>query len=497
MIQFNKLTTIIILTFLGGFSYLKIESIQAISEFLKILDIYVGETSVAFDIKDVNLPQNEVYFMECIEFGNDLHTNNPQQIRQQIPNNPSNHIQMMVGNLKKNTKYNCYVAVKKSSGQFVRPTKKKTIITGKPLCSNPYILYQGDCVEPTTNCINPPIGSSSCMDKIINGKREERYDFTCLSGYRKINQECVKLRTTKIKTPLEILDTYVSAASVAFDIKDVNLSQDEVYFMECIEIGNDLYRNNPRQIRQQIPNNPSGHIQMMVGMLKSNTQYNCYAAIKKTSGQYVRHTGQKTIFTKPTQSISNFSPPAEYENEVETDNYNNPFSDTNINTLEGKAALNLYHRAIIGGFPDGEFKGIRYVNRAEAAKFLLLAKKINVLNLKNNGKFWDVKEGEWYVKYVMTAAQKGIINGHPDGSFKPADPVNTVEFLKMLTLTFDLEKNINFSYTDVKQDDWFAKYVGTAEKYNLFPNRYFNKIKPSTQLTRNEVAVAIYKYLSN
>lgn len=142
-------------------------------------------------------------------------------------------------------------------------------------------------------------------------------------------------------------------------------------------------------------------------------------------------------------------PPAGYEEEVVTAFKENPFPDTDVESLEGRAAADLYRRAVIGGFPDGEFKGDRPVNRAEAAKFLLLAAGIDVRELQNNGRFWDVLEGEWYVPFVITAAEEGIINGHPDGSFRPGDTVNTAEFLKMLSIAFGLAEDLPHSYTDV------------------------------------------------
>ena len=95
----------------------------------------------------------------------------------------------------------------------------------------------------------------------------------------------------------------------------------------------------------------------------------------------------------------------------------------------------------------------------------------------------------------MTAAEKGIINGHPDGSFKPADTVNTAEFLKMITLNFDLETYLPHSYSDAPDDAWFAMYAGIAQKYNLFPDRNTAKLEPTRTLTRKEVAIAIYQYL--
>lgn len=201
-----------------------------------------------------------------------------------------------------------------------------------------------------------------------------------------------------------------------------------------------------------------------------------------------------------TPKNSGFIPPAGYEDEVLTnfDAYRNPFPDTDMTQLSGKAAAELYRRAVIGGFPDGQFKGDRAVNRAEAAKFLILAskKKWDFLpELYNNGKFPDVLDGQWYTKFVIAAANKGIINGNPDGTFRPANQVNTAEFLKMLTLTFGLQLDLPYDYRDVSSDDWFAPYTGIAQKYNLFPGRSAY-LSPEHSLTREEVAVAIYQYLS-
>ncbi len=222
-----------------------------------------------------------------------------------------------------------------------------------------------------------------------------------------------------------------------------------------------------------------------------------------TTGKEFIYPGSNTLnFTTSGASNKDYSgqslPPAGYEDEVFTafDIYENPFPDTSLTTLEGKAAAELYRRGIIGGFPDGEFKGTREVNRAELAKFLLLARYGYVDDIANSGQFYDVLEGEWYVKFVVTAAKKGIINGYADGSFKPGATVNIAEFLKMLTLTFSLETNLAYSYTDVATNSWYAQYAGAAKKYNLFPNKG-TTLDPASPMTRNQVAVAIYQFLLN
>lgn len=217
-----------------------------------------------------------------------------------------------------------------------------------------------------------------------------------------------------------------------------------------------------------------------------------YITITKDKKEYVSNK------IKVVKTIPKTLPPAGYEDEVVTNPevYENPFSDTKTDELEGIAASELYRRGIIGGYRDGEFKGNRQVNRAEAAKFLLLARYGAMADVLNNNKFPDVKEGEWYASYVVAAEQKGIINGYADGYFRPQNTVSTAEFVKMLTLTFDLEESLAYSYTDVNPTAWFSKYVGVAQKYKLFPNRTKN-FYPGKLLTRKEIAIAIYQYLKN
>lgn len=188
-------------------------------------------------------------------------------------------------------------------------------------------------------------------------------------------------------------------------------------------------------------------------------------------------------------------PPAGYEDEVLTtyDIYANPFPDTNIATLAGKAAAELYRRAVIGGFPDGEFKGYRPVSRAGAAKFLLLSRYGTIdESITNNGRFPDVLEGEWYVPYVVRANELGIINGYGNGNFGPGDNVKVGQFLKMLSKTF----NIPVTAYEGKSP-WFTDYLSLVDQYDLFPGKTSATIDGYHVMSRDEVATAIYQYLKN
>ncbi|MBU0577835.1 S-layer homology domain-containing protein [Patescibacteria group bacterium] len=172
-----------------------------------------------------------------------------------------------------------------------------------------------------------------------------------------------------------------------------------------------------------------------------------------------------------------------------------PFSDMSMNTIEGVAAAELYYKGIITGYSDGEFKGGRLITRAEAVKYLVLARYGEIDELENDGRFSDVEDGKWYTKYIIRAADKGMVNGYFDGTFKPEQPVSTAEFVKMLTVACnDINQNLTNTYSDVFSNSWFYSYAGIAQKYKLFPKRSENFL-PYKDLTRKEVAVAIFKYI--
>ncbi len=310
---------------------------------------------------------------------------------------------------------------------------------------------------------------------------------------------------------IRIIEAQADANSITISVKNENLAAGEMYFAEC------LNPEQPPQVFEDLrsvsllqPSNSSTDvaIKLTVGPLDTDIKHKCYAAIKKPTnvfGQYSVINHSETVYVTTKKSGLNNSdytkfklPPAGFEDKVvyKIELFDNPFTDTDLDELSGKAAAELYRRAVIGGFPDGEFKGELNVNRAEAAKFLLLAKGLKVEELVNNKRFVDVIDGEWYTKFVMTAAKLGVISGYADGSFRPASEVNTVEFLKMLTLAFDLPTNLEYSYKDVETGAWYSQYAGIAEKYKLFPDRTAN-LKPEQFLTRTEVAIAIYQYLSN
>ncbi len=93
------------------------------------------------------------------------------------------------------------------------------------------------------------------------------------------------------------------------------------------------------------------------------------------------------------------------------------FSDVPNNHKYSEAIKYLKNNKIVNGYPDGSFKPEGTLNRAEAVKILLEGN--NISTFRGETQFPDVLESSWFYKYVTTAADLGIVKGYGPGDFKP------------------------------------------------------------------------------
>lgn len=170
------------------------------------------------------------------------------------------------------------------------------------------------------------------------------------------------------------------------------------------------------------------------------------------------------------------------------------FSDISSDSKYFSAVSYLYDKNVVTGYSDGTFKPDKQVSRVEALKFILEGIKVSVK--KGKLPFNDVSEKEWYGKYLYTAVKKKIVDGYPDGSFRPADTVNKAEFFKILFNGMGVEVSDNIKlapFDDVPADSWFAPYFSKAKSIKILDKVDF--IYPSQPMTRGEVADAMYKLM--
>lgn len=116
---------------------------------------------------------------------------------------------------------------------------------------------------------------------------------------------------------------------------------------------------------------------------------------------------------------------------------------------------------------------------------------VSVVNAAD--KFPDISD-HWAKKEITYLAEKSILGGYEDGTFKPNGTVTRAEFIKMMTETFGLTETKSLYYYDVSTTDWFYPYIAKAAAQGFILD-YGNGMSPNEQLTREEAAALLARYL--
>jgi hypothetical protein len=87
---------------------------------------------------------------------------------------------------------------------------------------------------------------------------------------------------------------------------------------------------------------------------------------------------------------------------------------------------------LVEGYPDGTFKPERALTRAELATLLVRAKGIKLPDRSARKVFRDVKPTFWAAKYIEVAKREGLIKGYPDQTFRPNNKINKAEGIAVL-----------------------------------------------------------------
>jgi len=162
-----------------------------------------------------------------------------------------------------------------------------------------------------------------------------------------------------------------------------------------------------------------------------------------------------------------------------------PFQD--IDRLNPNFASISYikEKHIVNGYRDGTFRPQNKINRAEFTKIIIGAKfsKSIINNCQlDTLKFPDIDKGFWYAPYICIAKQYGIINGYPDGKFRPNRDITFIEASKIISQTFE--------YSVQKKDIWYEGFVLALESRKAIPNSISSL---NHNITRGEMAEMIFR----
>lgn len=149
---------------------------------------------------------------------------------------------------------------------------------------------------------------------------------------------------------------------------------------------------------------------------------------------------------------------------------NECFTDVSADRWSIKHIAALTNGKIIEGYPDGSFKPGSPITRAELAAIASRFDKLSALQINS---FSDV-EGHWAVEYINSAAVKGWVNGYPDGTFKPDQYITRAEFVTLVNnvLGRKVHKDDILEnikvFPDLKEESWYYEAMVEAINSHLY-----------------------------
>lgn len=106
-------------------------------------------------------------------------------------------------------------------------------------------------------------------------------------------------------------------------------------------------------------------------------------------------------------------------------------------------------------------------------------------------KFWDVSKDHWAFVYIADLADRGVINGYEDGSFKPSKTVTRAEWSKIMVDAAGVQVSDNNVYFTDMANHWANKYVNAARNY--LTGYTDGSYRPNQAATREDVTVAMVR----
>ncbi|MBQ9852583.1 MAG: S-layer homology domain-containing protein [Ruminiclostridium sp.] len=172
-------------------------------------------------------------------------------------------------------------------------------------------------------------------------------------------------------------------------------------------------------------------------------------------------------------------------------------------------AFTADHYAYIIGYPKDYETGERTkdqtrmpvepqgnITRAEVATifFRLLDDQVRELNMVSKNDFSDVNKGQWFNNAISTMASMGIVNGYPDGTFRPNGKITRAEFAA-IAARFNASASTDGDYFTDIAGHWGEDEIYKATNSGWIKGYEDNTFKPNQLITRAEAMTLVNRVL--
>ena len=150
------------------------------------------------------------------------------------------------------------------------------------------------------------------------------------------------------------------------------------------------------------------------------------------------------------------------------------------------ATAEMTELGVINGFPDGTFRPDGTLTREQGAKMVAyMVLGSKVSDLKcDKAPFTDVAANRWSAPCIAWCVERTILLGYGDGRFGPEDLLTGDQYAKMLLCAFGLAREGNYAGLGTK---WFSAVREDAAASNLYQDD--SSMATDQPITRQQAAL--------
>ena len=165
----------------------------------------------------------------------------------------------------------------------------------------------------------------------------------------------------------------------------------------------------------------------------------------------------------------------------------------------------LVHRGFLQGFSDGSFRPKHTMTRAEFAVLLSQfpwSAWLPPRRAVSSTQFSDVSPHHWAAPAITQMAQWGLIQGDPDGRFRPQESISRLEALLTLSKGIRQVSRPNLEVLSIYHDRFVIpleaqETIALATQHQLvvtYPDPHF--LNPQRWATRAEICAFLHQFLT-
>ncbi|MET3726966.1 N-acetylmuramoyl-L-alanine amidase [Fictibacillus halophilus] len=154
----------------------------------------------------------------------------------------------------------------------------------------------------------------------------------------------------------------------------------------------------------------------------------------------------------------------------------------------------LANKKILSGYTDGTFKPGSYVTRSEAAS--MIGRALHLKGGYRQTEYRDVPKGHYASGYIQDMSNDNILSGYGNGYFGVSDKLTREQMASILSRAWTFKETSNLSFTDVPKSS--PTYVpinklATAGIVGGYPN---GKFGPKDYIMRADFALMLARVLN-